>query len=632
MPQRRVHVLAPAAAVAILMLLAGCEQLRSLPDGPTAPAGPSRWTTVYPEHPSPNMDTVLALDPDDIWVGGQSGLLQHFDGEQVTWHQLPDAYSVDALGGRAWDQVWCLANERLYRWDGRRWSFWQRLDWLNYLPSIWVEAPDDILVGGRGRNRLPAIARWDGIAWKTSYFGHVEGVVRRIWRPGPDMPLLAWVDFYHHAPDTLYQDTGEDGWRPVPLPSIPVRAHGTLVTVASPEAPYVGTLYRFVRGGALELVCSEFQLRGTLTDGVRPLLFDRGAIRSMYGCWIEDIATYDRLDPGTLVPALRHGARPHLLAGLTTDDDLVRITWPADNTVDVEVLGTLPRIRPASYLVGDGQQLFCITEDQQLAVGLGQQWSLFSRPEMRFLSLTMQPDGHLLAVCGDDAGRRYVGRRTPDGTWTWYPDAGVGTPRGVWYDASDDVLHLVSRDGNVAAFSDGAWHRRDDLGLPCEFYGAVSTQRQYAVVVDREYRRYVLRFDGQAWRDITPPLEAGSVSAAVAPRRGEFLIASRSWTPEHGYRTHVQRHDGEQWSDEAVIDESLSLSGLQELGDGSLMIRDYDSISLLHPHGLKRIMNRSDPDYPGSWFSDTAVWVDDDHGLYILDDMHQIHHRPGAAP
>jgi hypothetical protein len=614
------------------MLLAGCEQLRSLPDGPTAPAGPSRWSTVFPEHPSPDIDMVLALDPDDVWVGGEQGLLQHFDGEQVTWHRLPDPYSVDALGGLAWDQVWCLANERLYRWDGRQWSFWHRFTELRSLDSLWGDGPDDILVGGRSRNGLPALARWDGFAWKTSYFGHRDGKVRQIWRPGPDMPLLAWVGFHNQPYDTLYQDTGEDGWRPVPLPGVPAAAHGTLVAVVDPEATSVATLYRFMRGGDLQLWCQAFPRQGTLTDGVRPLIFHGGVIGSMYGCWIQDIGHYDRFNLDTLVPVLRHGAQPHCLVGLTWDDDLVRITWPADDAVDVEVLATMPRIRPYRNLVGDGQRLFCITLDDQLAVGLGQQWSLVSRPEARFKSLAMQPDGHLLAVYRDDDWEPFIGRHAPDGTWTWYPDAGVGTPRGCWYDAGQDVLHLASEDGNVTAFRAGAWHRSDDLGLPCDFYGAISAQQQYAVVRDRERRHHVLRFDGHAWRDITPPQMARTVSAVVAPRRGELLIASSSWIPEHGQRTRLQRHDGEQWSDEAVVDDWLNLPGLQELGDGSLIIRDHGFISLLHAHGLKHIMSWSDPDYPGSPFPDTGIWVDDDHGLYILDDMHQIHHRPGTAP
>lgn len=133
------------------------------------------------EQPRPMGEPVVALwgfSPEDVWAGGRSGTLLHFDGR--TWRRFhnplwneeghlagrtnsmpEDGSTVRSIWGASSNDVWAATSLGLLHWDGRAWT-------ASAMPDVRPRAVvgtarDDVWVVGRG----PRAKHWDGKAWSA---------------------------------------------------------------------------------------------------------------------------------------------------------------------------------------------------------------------------------------------------------------------------------------------------------------------------------------------------------------------------------------------------------------------------------------------------------------------------------
>lgn len=198
----------------VVVALAGCSDKKAAPARETpvrpeaAPAKPAievglchagNWCWTFPRPHGTTLDTVVARAPDDIWTGGDAGIVSHWDGK--TWRaETIGADRIDRIWPRAPDDVWAVgANGFVARRDARGWTtipmpdkvdlydvrgrsgddvwlvgrahaayHWtgtaiEKVETSHYMPKLAVLplATDDIWIGGYN------ITRWNGKAWKT---------------------------------------------------------------------------------------------------------------------------------------------------------------------------------------------------------------------------------------------------------------------------------------------------------------------------------------------------------------------------------------------------------------------------------------------------------------------------------
>jgi hypothetical protein len=131
-----------------------------------------RWLWQSDVASGDELDAVWGSAPDDVWAGGHSGGLVHWDG--AAWSTV-DSATVSHIGGiwgAAADDVWAVAGgiggagaANLVHWDGNAWSAVDAGTPDN-LHGIWGSAADDVwAVGGSGVEGV--IVHYDGAAWSS---------------------------------------------------------------------------------------------------------------------------------------------------------------------------------------------------------------------------------------------------------------------------------------------------------------------------------------------------------------------------------------------------------------------------------------------------------------------------------
>ena len=101
---------------------------------------PSRGATLF---------KVWGSGPGDVWISGEGGTMLHWDGDAFTDHsaELATPSSVLTVHGCAQDDVWAIAGQGLFHWDGAAWS--RRTDVTLGSSSNGVSCgPDRVLVVG----------------------------------------------------------------------------------------------------------------------------------------------------------------------------------------------------------------------------------------------------------------------------------------------------------------------------------------------------------------------------------------------------------------------------------------------------------------------------------------------------
>jgi hypothetical protein len=116
------------------------------------------WTivpgpTIHSGQPTPSIDTVAAIDPNDIWVAGR----YVFRWNGTVWSPIPSPGPILALAARGPREVWA-AGDSLSRWDGRNWR----------KVSVGPGLPKESTYNAVGVTRT-------GVVWTVGGLGYLEG-------------------------------------------------------------------------------------------------------------------------------------------------------------------------------------------------------------------------------------------------------------------------------------------------------------------------------------------------------------------------------------------------------------------------------------------------------------------------
>jgi hypothetical protein len=135
--------------------------------------------------------------PNDVWFGGGSGVVAHWDGNGITATTLPTMDGFDVIVGTSANDVWALggANDALssiYHWDGTGWSAAVVPQTSGFVSGAYAASPDDIWsVGWFG-----AALHYDGTAWtpvgitESDLVGVSGTSASDVWMLGGDGAIL----------------------------------------------------------------------------------------------------------------------------------------------------------------------------------------------------------------------------------------------------------------------------------------------------------------------------------------------------------------------------------------------------------------------------------------------------------
>lgn len=125
------------------------------------------WSSVPTN--SPTLRGVYGFATNDVWlVGGARAL--HWDGTQITPHELTLRGELTAVFGTAPDDVWTVTSSgEAVHWNGAAWRV-VATPFTGSLEAVWGAAPNDYwAAGSKPDGDAPAvIAHWDGRTWTTS--------------------------------------------------------------------------------------------------------------------------------------------------------------------------------------------------------------------------------------------------------------------------------------------------------------------------------------------------------------------------------------------------------------------------------------------------------------------------------
>lgn len=152
----------------------------------------ARWDTVHlPDWSRELMelDSIDALAPDDIWVGGNR--LIHWNGKEWSQVDLPVSdFAVSDFSATSESNVWAAAGKRIFHWNGKEWSVsytgeavgtGQMSFPIQFASIKATSATDAWAVGGIN---IPTncgasydyLYHWDGITWtKVEEIGIMPG-------------------------------------------------------------------------------------------------------------------------------------------------------------------------------------------------------------------------------------------------------------------------------------------------------------------------------------------------------------------------------------------------------------------------------------------------------------------------
>ncbi|MDQ3706455.1 MAG: S-layer homology domain-containing protein [Chloroflexota bacterium] len=232
----------------------------------TAQAPAMNFRQIFPR-------SISASASDNVWVvGGQSGLgtpfLMKWNGSQWSQVHLPPAlanlvpnlYSVEAL---APDNVWVAGtvheNQRtqtfIMHWDGSQWARVASPSLgtgSNYLREISAVSANDIWAVGRYQfeedgDSLPIILHWNGIEWSTTSFSMpgTEGMLYAVDAVSSNDVWAAGVAYDEHNELVLILHWDGSVWRPVASPYPPGYAISirSIAGVSPNEAWLVGSYW-----------------------------------------------------------------------------------------------------------------------------------------------------------------------------------------------------------------------------------------------------------------------------------------------------------------------------------------------------------------------------------------------------
>ena len=145
-----------------------CKKV-ALPAEPNAQCGDDHWCWSSPTPFGSDSRAVLAKGAADVWVGGRSGRLEHWDGAKWTGSSTSERVDVTAFAAHPTDGAWMVDFDcNVSRWDGAAWVKHSRCTAPPATPlfpdALWVGAANDAWVVGE--NAPPA--HWNGTTWTST--------------------------------------------------------------------------------------------------------------------------------------------------------------------------------------------------------------------------------------------------------------------------------------------------------------------------------------------------------------------------------------------------------------------------------------------------------------------------------
>jgi hypothetical protein len=203
------------AALLLALTPVACPRRAAVDLAAHAPAAPQAaqvcgadgWCWYSPLPQGTQLNALWGSAWNDVWAGGQDGLL-HFDGGAWRAISLPEgATKVRALWGSGPSDVWA-GGDGLAHWDGRLWSPAAGLpsgEDTSY-GSICGSGPKDLWVlsdTGDGPDEEEAILHWQGSHWSTEY-GPIKPsatmtYLAALWSSGPGEVWVAGADLANRS-------------------------------------------------------------------------------------------------------------------------------------------------------------------------------------------------------------------------------------------------------------------------------------------------------------------------------------------------------------------------------------------------------------------------------------------------
>lgn len=470
---------------------------------------------VTRQPPLPSVDRpldVAAAGPESVFVVGEGGRVDRFDGEAWTPLESGTDATLRLVWARTANDAWVvgangMSGPWVRHWDGTSFTIDEELDALGSCSPVAIHGSED------------------GAVFLVDYCGHVFRNVGGAWSAVPDIPREAalgnsslWA--FSEVSVLVADRTGSwllegDTWTLLEEPMTPPLYGPTGLWASSPDdvwAAYAGGL-RHWDG----VTWSE----GVPPDDVRSFSFALGG-RSADDVWLH-VSTWNKLHNGIVRwngvdwRALEN-VQPFLFSDLYEDDDggvtgvasLGRVvTWSGER----QRLDTPAFSFPSAVLAAS-------RDDLRVGDVQGRVW----RREGGSWTSTQVADGGVFALWGAPEGDVWAGggvsvlggapflARLQAGAWQPHEMPLEKTVTSIAGRASDDVYAAVlgndpqDREGHVLHFDGEAWSVDGSLGTPSFPRLWVTDSDVFAVAVSGGGP--VLRRTADGWVPVTPRLSS----------------------------------------------------------------------------------------------------------------------------
>lgn len=154
-----------------------------------------RFHTPYPQ--GNNLYAAWAADSNDVFFGGDGGVILRWNGEAWSQMETPTSKTIFAIHGTSATDIWAVGGDAYQEniaercltmhYDGTQWSLVPPPDFLGYtyvLESVYAVAPNDVWATNTGG---PSLVHWDGTSWTFDLLSlPVEGHFYNLTAVGPN--------------------------------------------------------------------------------------------------------------------------------------------------------------------------------------------------------------------------------------------------------------------------------------------------------------------------------------------------------------------------------------------------------------------------------------------------------------
>lgn len=163
---------------------------------------PSNWSFVTPLPQGNDMIAAWAAAPDDLYVGGPGGVIQHWDGTHWSQMTTPTTKTINALHGLSSHDIWAVGGDSyttnqtdrslVMHWDGQYWTEMTPPDfygWTYPFTAVHAVGPNDVW-GTIDGGTYPV--HYDGTSWQFALVSlSVEGSFKAITSTSPNNVFFA---------------------------------------------------------------------------------------------------------------------------------------------------------------------------------------------------------------------------------------------------------------------------------------------------------------------------------------------------------------------------------------------------------------------------------------------------------